>query len=78
MEKARQPTTLDEIHALERKWQKAYDIAKIKEDAQGHERSRYWLEVHMAWRVQDAIRDRIKAMVERYVEQELDRLVAEL
>ena len=78
METAHQPITLDEIHALERKWQKAYDIAKARESAQGHDRHRYWLEVHMAWRVQDAIRSRINAMVDRYVEQELDRLVARL
>jgi hypothetical protein len=72
------PITRDEIHALERKWQKAYDIAKAREASHGHDKYRYWLEVHLAWRVQDAIRDRIKALVERYVEQELDGIVADL
>lgn len=60
--------TIDKIYDLEKIWQKAYDTAKATEESiSKDDKVKYWLKVHMTWRVQDAIRDKIKVMIDEYV-----------
>lgn len=70
--------TIDKIYSLEKAWQKAYDIAKATEESVSKDdKVKYWLKVHVAWRIQDEIRDKIKAMVDEYVSANIEQLCSE-
>lgn len=65
--------TLDEIYKAEKVWQKAYDIAKATEESVSKEdKVKYWLKVHMAWRIQQEIRRKIETMVDEYIAENID------
>lgn len=67
--------TLDDIYRMEKTWCRAYDTYKAAENSKSlDDKARYWLEVHIAWRVQGAIRKKIEAMVDAYVEENIDEL----
>lgn len=71
--------TLEEIGLLNKAWIKAWDASKALEDANGgmSKPVEYWTKVHLAWVIQDKIRDKLKAAQAQYVEENLDKLIKE-
>jgi len=70
--------TIERIYALEKAWQKAYDTAKTTEQSVPNEdKVRYWLKVHIAWRIQEEMRRKLEGMVSEYVSENIDRLCSE-
>lgn len=67
---------LEKIYLLEKVWHKSYDRAKaIEESISKADIVKYWLKVQLAYRIQREIRDKIDAMIDQYVIENIDKII---